>query len=125
MFVVSISLIKNGVEPLKFSGTSALIPRHFAHLIAGGDRSIDAVISIDSNLPDHSGVATWTGNDAASIADWLTSQYGMYGKPVGENPSPIDLIHSLTKATWLEWEIVEGRDILDLPVSELPPGAIA
>jgi hypothetical protein len=37
---------------------------------------------------------------------------------------PLDAVAALTGATWLEWEIVEGAEILDMPREELPPGAV-
>jgi hypothetical protein len=122
MFKVLFKSIDSNATPLPFGGTASLIPERLAR---GGGRSVDITISIDTNLPYARGRTTWDGDNLALVADWLPDQYGKRGKPVGDEPSPIDLIHALTLATWLEWEIVEGKEILDLPVPELPLGAIA
>jgi hypothetical protein len=121
MFKVRITAIKPSTPPRQYGGTSSLIPDEIA---IGGDRSIDVTIAIDSDSPDRYGKATWTGKDAALLSDWLTDQYGMYGHTVGENPNPLDAVAALTGATWLEWEIVEGKEILDLPRQQLPDGAV-
>jgi hypothetical protein len=121
MFKIQITAINPSTPPRPYGGTSSLIPPHLA---ADGDRSIDATISIDSDSPDRYGKATWTGKDAALLSDWITNQYGMYGHRVGESPNPLDAVAALTGATWLEWEIVEGAEILDMPREELPPGAV-
>jgi hypothetical protein len=120
MFTIQITAIKPSTPPRQYGGTSSLIPDELA---IGGDRSIDAVISIDSDSPDRAGNATWSGKDAALLSDWITNQYGMYGHQVGENPNPLDAVAALTGATWLEWEIVEGKEILEMPRQKLPPGA--
>jgi hypothetical protein len=121
MFKIQITAIKPSTPPRQYGGTSSLIPPHLA---IGGDRSIDVTITIDSDHPDRHGQATWTGKDAALLSDWLPRQYGMYGHGVGENPNPLDAVSALTGATWLEWEIVEGKEILDMPREELPSGAV-
>jgi hypothetical protein len=130
MFKIQITAIKPGTPPRPYGGTSSLIPPHLA---ADGDRSIDATISIDSDSPERAsappkggryGKATWTGKDAALLSDWITNQDGMYGHRVGESPNPLDAVAALTGATWLEWEIAEGAEILDMPREELPPGAV-
>jgi hypothetical protein len=120
MFKIQITAIKPSTPPRPYGGTSSLIPPHLA---ADGDRSIDATISIDSDSPDCYGKATWSGKDAALLSDWLPNQYGMYGHHVGEKPNPLDAVAALTGATWLEWEIVEGKEILEMPRQKLPPGA--
>lgn len=121
MFKIQITAIKLSTPPRQYGGTSSLIPPHLA---ADGDRSIDATISVDSDSPDRSGNATWSGKDAALLSDWITNQYGMYGHRVGENPNPADLNSALIAATWLDWEIVEGEEILEMPRQKLPPGAM-
>jgi hypothetical protein len=125
MFVVSINSIKKDVKPLKFGGSSSLIPEYFASLVVDGNRSIDAKISIETDMPEQSGTTTWSGDDSDMISDWSIGQYGMYGHYIGENPTPISLVHALTVAIWLEWEIIEGKEILDIPLEELPPSAIS
>lgn len=120
MFKVRITAINPSTPPRPYGGTSSLIPPRLA---IGGDRPIDATISIDSDSPDRYGKATWTGKDAALLSNWLPGQSGMYGHGVGESPNPLDAVAALTGATWLEWEIVEGKEILEMPRQKLPPGA--
>lgn len=116
MFKVQITAINPSTPPRPYGGTSSLIPPTLA---VGGDRPIDATISISSTE------TVYTGADQDLIAQWLTDQYGMDGKRVGDDPSVRDVVAALTSATWLEWEILEGKEILDLPEPELPAGAIA
>jgi hypothetical protein len=82
----------------------------------------NAVLSLDVEHPDKRGVAIWTG-DYAEIAAWLPNQYGLRGHKVGENPSPRGVIHALI-AGKKQHEIIEGKEILDLPEPKLPKGAI-
>ena len=121
MIKIAILSIDPTAEPRPFGGTSSLIP---SHLAAGGSRAVDIVISIDSDAPARGGVTTYEGDDAHLVDQYLQWQYGLYGKMLGEEPSPSDMIHTLTGLTWLKWEILEGKEILDLPVPELPPGAM-
>jgi hypothetical protein len=122
MFKVVFKSINPDAIPLPYSGTASLIPDY---LNRGGEIKLDATVSIETIVPYMGGMTTWNGDDLALITDWLPDQYGMRGKPVGDEPSPIDLIHAITLTTWLEWEIIEGKEMLDVPVPELPSGAIA
>jgi hypothetical protein len=82
----------------------------------------DAILTLDVDRPDKRGVPIWTG-DYAEIAAWLPNQYGLRGHKVGENPRPRDVIHALI-AGKKRYEIIEGKEILDLPEPKLPKGAI-
>lgn len=122
MFKVLLTAINPSSSPLEHGGISSRVPKLFA---IDGDRSISISITIDADLPYERGDTKFEGEQSASIADWLSDQYGMYGHRVGDDASPIDLVAALTAATWIEWEIISGEEILDLPVPPLPPGAIS
>ena len=110
MFKVVFKSINPSAVPLPYGGTASLIPGYLARGLASeGKTLIDATVSIDTNLPYMGGTTTWDGDDLVLIADWLPDQYG---KPVGDEPSPIDLVNALYPATWLEWEILEGNEII-------------
>jgi hypothetical protein len=119
MFKVQVTAIKPSTPPRQNGGTYSLVPDELA---AGGDRSIQVTISVNSDKPYRSGKTTYEGADKALISDWLPDQHGMYGKTVGDDVSPINLVAVLTSATWLEWEILEGKEILDLPAPTKRPG---
>jgi hypothetical protein len=120
MFKVQITAIKPSTPPRPHAGTNSLIPDELA---VGGDRPIDVTITVDSTQPYKSGKTTYEGADKASISDWLPDQCGMRGKSVGDNAKPIDVAVALTKATWLEWKIISGQEILDIPAPPSRPGA--
>lgn len=122
MFKIAINAINPSAKPRPYCGTSSLIPEYLA---IGGDRSIDVTITIDSTQPYQAGKTTYEGEDKALVREWMPDQYGMRGKRVGDNASPADLHHALMAATWLEWKVISGQEILDIPDSDLPPGAIA
>jgi hypothetical protein len=122
MFKVLITAIKPSILSPEHIGTYNLIPDR---LSIDGDRFVDIMISVNSDRPYKSGATTYEGSDKALLSEWLPDQYGMYGKRVGDDAKPIDLVAALTAATWLEWEIISGKEILDLPVPPLPPGAIS
>lgn len=82
----------------------------------------NATLSIDSNKPEKHGTVVWLG-DSAELAQWLPRQYGMFGHRVGDNPAPMDAIAAMI-ASGKKYKVVEGQEILDLPVPELPKGAI-
>ena len=84
---------------------------------------VDGVLlSIDSNRPDTHGIATWS--EDTPLSAWLPLQYGMFGHRVGDNPTPMDAIAALKSAS-KEYQVIEGQEILDLPISELPEGAVS
>ena len=120
MFKVQITAINPSVPPRPYGGTSSLIPDELAF---EGDRPIQVAISVDSTEPYKRGKTTYQGTDKALISNWLPDQYGMYGKTVGDDASPINVVSALTSATWLEWEIISGQEILDLPAPTNRPGA--
>lgn len=122
MFKVSITAINPSAKPRPYCGASSLTPESLA---VDDDRQIQATISIDSTQPYKAGKTTYEGTDKALMREWIPDQYGMRGKRVGDNASPADLNHALMAATWLEWEIISGQEILDIPEQSLPPGAIA
>jgi hypothetical protein len=122
MFKVLITAINPGADPLPHCGTSSLIPDYLA---IGGDRSIDCTISIDSTKPYQGGKTKYEGKDKSLMAEWLPDQYGMRGKRVGDKASPANVFAALKSASWLQWKIISGQEILDIPDSNLPPGAIA
>jgi hypothetical protein len=122
MFRVLITSINPITPPLPNGGTSSLIPEY---LIAAGDRLVRIEIAIDADRPYQHGTTTYDGDEEDWIADWLPDRYGVRGKPVGDDASPVDLVAALAAANWLNYDILEGEAILDLPEPELPPGAIA
>lgn len=81
-----------------------------------------AVLSIDSDSPGRRGIAVWAGDDQ-ELAAWLPGRYGMFGHRVGDNPAPMDAIAAL-KTAGKKYEVLEGQEILDLPISPLPEGAV-
>ena len=83
----------------------------------------NSVLTIDSNRPDEHGEAVWAG-DSAELATWLPSRYGMFGHRVGDNPAPMDVIAALITSK-KEYRVVQGLEILDLPIASLPDGAIS
>ena len=83
----------------------------------------NAALSIDSKKPDEYGLAVWTG-DSAELAVWLPRQYGMFGHRVGDNPAPMDAIAALI-TSGKKYRVVEGQETLDLPITELPEGAVS
>lgn len=83
----------------------------------------NATLSIDSKKPDEYGLAVWTG-DSAELAEWLPRQYGMFGHRVGDDPAPMDAIAALVMSR-KKFQIVKGQEILDLPITELPEGAVS
>jgi hypothetical protein len=83
----------------------------------------NAVLSIDSTRPDRHGVAKWTG-DFASLSEWLPYQVGMFGHIVSDMPTPMDAIAALN-AAGKKYQVIEGQEILDLPMPELPEGVMS
>lgn len=81
-------------------------------------------VTIAATRPHQHAQTTYTGDDDGRFADWLPLQYGHRGKRVGDDASPVGLVAALTQAK-IEFEITEGAEILDLPVPELPEGAIS
>jgi hypothetical protein len=122
MFKVLVTSINPSKMPLPDRGTSSLIPER---LKDAGDRLVQIEIAIDADRPCQHGQTTYEGDKESWIADWLPDQYGVRGKPVGDDASPVDLVAALAAANWLNYDILEGEEILDLPEPELPPGAIA
>ena len=122
MFKVLVTAINPSTPPLPNAGTSSLIPDY---LVDDGDRLVQITITVDAERPYQHGETTCDGDTQDWIAEWLPDQYGVRGKPVGDDASPIGLVAALSAANWLAWEIVEGKEILDLSTPELPPGAIA
>jgi hypothetical protein len=122
MFKVLITAINPSALPLLNGGTSSLIPEY---LQDGGDRAVRIEIEIAATRPYQHAETTYIGDDEDWISEWLPDQYGVRGKPVGDDASPIDTNAALVAAAWLEWEIVLGQEILDMPEPPLPPGAIA
>jgi hypothetical protein len=122
MFKILITAIDPSAPPLSDGGTASLIPEYMKE---GGNRVVQIEIAIDADRPYQHAETTYTGDEEDWIAEWLPDQYGMRGKPVGDNASPIDAVAALSAATWLKWEVVSGQEILDLPDPSLPPGAIA
>lgn len=120
MFKVQITAINPSTPPRPHGGTNSLIPDELA---VDGDRLVEVMITVDSSQPYKSGKTKYEGADRALISDWLPDQYGMYGKRVGDDAKPINVFAALTSATWLEWEIIEGKEILDLPAPPERPGA--
>ena len=120
MFKVLITAIKPSNPPRPNGGTYDLIPDELA---VGGDRPIEVTITVKSTQPYQCGKTTYSGADKALISNWLPDQYGMRGKQVGDDARPTDLVAALTKATWLEWEIISGQEILDIPAPPSRPGA--
>jgi hypothetical protein len=113
MFKIQITAINPSAEPFPHGGTSALIPDY---LVAGGDRLIDCTISIDSPHPYKGGKVVYEGNRSI-FAEWLPDQYGMRGKRVGDTPSPANVLAALKSAYWLDWKIIEGHEILEIPTA--------
>ncbi len=120
MFKVQITAIKPSIPPRPNAGTNSLIPDKLA---VGGDRPIDVTIAVRSEQPYKSGKITYDGADKTSISNWLPDQCGMRGKLIGDDASPTDVAAALTKATWLEWKIISGQEILDIPAPPSRPGA--
>jgi hypothetical protein len=83
----------------------------------------NAVLSIDSDKSDRHGAAVWAG-DSIELAKWLPSRYGMFGHKVGDYPCPSDVIHALIVGK-KKYKVLEGQEILDMPISELPEGAVS
>jgi hypothetical protein len=121
MFIIEITAINPSAQSNPDSGTASLIP---SYLATGGDRPIQATISIDSAEPYKGAEILYAGNDQGSISEWLPDQYGMYGKSIDDSASPMDLVAALTAATWLEWKIISGQTILDHPTPESISGAM-
>jgi hypothetical protein len=88
------------------------------------------IISIDSDNRDRPApiqVDSINGTDPQMVKIWykkLSNMHGMYGHLLDKATSPIDLNAALLQNK-IEFEILEGREILDLPRAELPPGAIS
>ena len=81
------------------------------------------ILSIDSTEPDRHGVASWTG-ESTEISQWLPKQFGMFGHYVGDYPCPADAIHALI-ISGKKYQVLEGQDILDLPIEPLPEGVVS
>jgi hypothetical protein len=82
----------------------------------------NAVLSIDSDKPDRHGAAVWAG-ESQELAEWLPNQYGMFGHYVGDYPCPSDAIHALIVGK-KKYKVLEGQEILDMPIKPLPEGSI-
>jgi hypothetical protein len=83
----------------------------------------DAILSLNSDHPEEGSPPYWSG-DSTELAKWLPSRYGMFGHYVGDYPCPSDVIHALIVGK-KKYKVLEGQEILDLPMSELPEGAIS
>jgi hypothetical protein len=83
----------------------------------------DAVLSLKSAHPEEGSPPYWSG-DSTELAKWLPSRYGMFGHYVGDYPAPMDVVHALIVAK-KEYQVLEGQEILDLPIAPLPEGVIS
>lgn len=81
-------------------------------------------VAIAATRPHQHAQTTYKGDEDGRFADWIPLEYGVRGKRVGDDASPLDLVAALTKSK-LKWEIIEGAEILDLPITELPKGAVS
>jgi hypothetical protein len=120
MLKIQITAINPSVVPRPHGGTGSLIPDDLAF---EGDRPVQVTITVNSTQPYKSGKAIYEGADKALISNWLPDQHGMYGKTIGDDVSPANIVAVLTSATWLDWEIISGQEILDLPAPPNRPGA--
>ena len=79
-------------------------------------------ISINANTPDKYARIKIAGEDANNFGRKLAQMYGIYGHLVGTNTTPLDLNAALANSG-MEYEILEGADILKMRRQQLPPGA--
>jgi hypothetical protein len=83
----------------------------------------DAILSLDVDRPNIRSTPIWSG-DSIELAKWLPGRYGMFGHRVGNFPYAADVIHALIVGK-KKYKVLEGQDILDLPIPELSEGAIS
>lgn len=83
--------------------------------------TLDVTISISSISPDNSAPIKFEG-DAKGFVKELASMYGMYGHRIGRLSTPLDLNAAIVKSG-LDYEIIEGAEILEMPQEEIPAGA--
>lgn len=88
--------------------------------------NLNTIVTIDSRRKFGDGEMTIEGSNSEEVKGWISSQMGMYGHSLGdETNSPIDLVAALNLGKFIEWEIIEGADILNQETPELPKGAIS
>jgi hypothetical protein len=81
-------------------------------------------IAIDSDDPEQHAEMKIEGEDPASIHSWVGKLYGMRGVGLDEWANcPIDLMSGIMDSKE-SYEILQGKEILDMPLEELPEGAV-
>ena len=84
----------------------------------------DHLISIDSDHPDKAGSLLIQGDTPQEIKDWISSMSGFRGIGLsGTFDAPLDLVSGLSTEKAV-FEILEGKEILDIPTQDLPDGAV-
>jgi hypothetical protein len=84
----------------------------------------DHIVSIDSNHPDKGGSVQITGKNPAEIRRWISTMSGMRGIGLdGDYAAPSDLDAGLDYLKE-SFEILEGKEILDMPMDKLPDGCV-
>jgi hypothetical protein len=79
----------------------------------------DSIVSIDVAAPDEAGKIECS--DLALMAT-LSNTFGLH-TTLGESASP-EALEAAVKKLGLKYEIIEGADILDMPIQPMPDGAI-
>lgn len=83
-------------------------------------------VSIDSDSPDKSAPIVVTGGIPAlanHLQDMLSKSVGFHGRLLGQECSPLDL-HAVLVITGLKFQILEGEEILAMPQTPIPDGAV-
>jgi hypothetical protein len=81
------------------------------------------LFSIESIEPETPGKVSIEGIAPILAATWIESLYGMYGHGLDSKMErPIDLFMGISQSG-LDYEIIEGHEILDLPLEEIPEGS--
>jgi hypothetical protein len=83
---------------------------------------LDITVSIDSDSPDRRAQIVVAGENSQFMKQQIASMTGMYGHIIGNSTAPLDLNAALA-GSGLDFEILEGADILKMPRQELPDGA--
>ncbi len=83
----------------------------------------NAELELSTDRPDIGTTPKWSG-DYAELAKWLPGRYGMFGHRVGNYPYAMDVIHALI-VSGKKYEVLEGQEILDLPIEPLPEGVVS
>jgi hypothetical protein len=84
----------------------------------------DHVISINSDHPDEPARLQIEGANPDEIRRWISGMCGFHGIGLdGESEAPSDLITGLCVEK-ADFEILEGKEILDIPAKKLPDGAV-